>query len=484
MASVDAGAPVAADRVVGAEAGSLRQRAARGTIVNSAFEVGFATLNFLKLFVVAAFLTRSDYGVWGILVVALGTLTRLKQVGIGDKYVQQSESDQEAAFQKAFTLEALANGVMLAIVLAALPLFALIYGRPEIVAPGLALCTGLLWITLETPAWIFYRRMRFVEQRVLQSADALTGIVVTIALAAAGAGYWSLVAGTIAGGIAGAAASVAVSPYPLRFRFERGTLREYAAFSWPLLVASATSILIPQVTMIVGESKLGLAGAGAIALASSISMYTDRVDAIVTQTLYPAVCAVKDRTELLFESFVKSNRVALMWGFPFGVALALFAPDLVDYVLSDRWRPAVGLMQAFGLIAAFNHIGFNWSAYFRARGDTRPIAALTLIGVATFLAIPIPLLATHGLHGLALGMPAATGFQMLTHMGRAIAPTVPAVAATLLLRAVDGHRTAAIAATELVVYVGVTVAATAIFERALVRELIGYLRRRTAAQPV
>jgi O-antigen/teichoic acid export membrane protein len=252
--------------------------------------------------------------------------------------------------------------------------------------------------------------------------------------------------------------------------------------------------------MIVGESKLGLAGAGAIALASSISMYTDRVDGIVTQTLYPAICAVKDRTELLFESFVKSNRLALMWGFPFGVGLALFAPDLVDYVLSDRWRPAVGLMQAFGLIAAFNHIGFNWSAYFRARGDTRPIAALTVIAVATFLAIPIPLLATDGLHGLALGMGVATavvlvtrtyfltklfpGFQMVVHMARAMAPTVPAVAMTLALRAVDGHRTAAIAAVEFVVYVGVTVVATLILERALVREVIGYLRRRTAPQPV
>lgn len=49
----------------------------------------------------------------------------------------------------------------------------------------------------------------------------------------------------------------------------------------------------------------------------------------------------------MFESFVKSNRLALMWGAPFGVGLSLFA-DLVDHGIGDEWKPAVGLLQAFG----------------------------------------------------------------------------------------------------------------------------------------
>ena len=35
---------------------------------------------------------------------------------------------------------------------------------------------------------------------------------------------------------------------------------------------------------------------------------------------------------------------------------------------------AIPLIQAFGLTAALNQIGFNWTAFFRALGDTRPIA--------------------------------------------------------------------------------------------------------------
>ena len=36
---------------------------------------------------------------------------------------------------------------------------------------------------------------------------------------------------------------------------------------------------------------------------------------------------------------MKSNRLALMWGAPFGLGLALFAEDLVQFAIGERWRP-------------------------------------------------------------------------------------------------------------------------------------------------
>lgn len=496
-ASADLEAPLAR---FGPGSTDLRTTTARGTIINAAFLVGFNTLGVLKGFVVAAFLTTSEYGIWGILVVALGTLGTLKQVGIGDKYIQQDEPDQELAFQKAFSLELLANGVMLVLLLVLLPLFALLYGRWEIVAPGLVAATMLPALALQTPIWIFYRRMRFVSQRSLQAVDPVVAFVVTVGLAVAGLGYWSLVLGVVAGTWASALAAVALSPYRLAFRFERMTLREYAGFSWPLLVASGSGLLVAQISIFLGQAELGLAGAGVIALAASISLYTDKVDAIITQTLYPAICAVRDRTDLLFESFTKSNRLALMWGVPFGVGLVLFAPDLVEFGLGPRWEPAVGLLQAFGLIAAVNHIGFNWSAFYRAHGDTRPMAIVSFATLLAFIAVGVPGLLSYGLRGFAVGMGFATavnlvgrayflkrlfrGFRISVHLLRAVAPTVPAALGVLGVRALlEADRGLAGAAAELALYAGITVAATLVFERSLVREVIGYLQRRSPATP-
>ena len=93
-----------------AEALGLRRRAARGMLINAVFLAGLTSLGLIKGFVVAAFLSRSDYGVWGLLVVTLGTLGWLKQIGVSDRYVQQRDDDQELAFQRAFTLEILFSG--------------------------------------------------------------------------------------------------------------------------------------------------------------------------------------------------------------------------------------------------------------------------------------------------------------------------------------------------------------------------------------
>lgn len=484
---------IPADRLPPGATGGLRRIAARGTIVNAAFNVGLDTLNLLRGLIVAALLAPSEYGVWIVLVIAIGTLGLLKEGIIGDRFVQQDEHDQERAFQRAFTLEALLNGLLLLLVAAALPLFALAYGEPKILAPGFALLLAIPAATLQSPLWIFYRQMRFLEQRRLQALDPVAAFLVTVPLAVVGAGFWSLVIGTVAGRVVSGAATVYASPYRLGFVFDREGLRDYVSFSGPLFVATASRVVGVQVLVFAGEAKLGLAGAGMIGLANSIRAYGDRVDAIVTQTLYPAICAVRDRNDLLFEAFVKSNRLGLMWGMPFGIGLALFAGDLVGLVYGEEWEPAIGLIQAFGLIAAVNHVGYNWTAFFRARGETRPIGAMGVVGVVTMVAIATPLLLAEGLDGLIAGMAIATAimlagriwylsrlfpsFQILFHSARAIAPSIAPLVVLLALRALsDFERTAGTVIAELALYVALTVAATWALERPLLRELSGYLR--------
>ena len=87
---------------------------------------------------------------------------------------------------------------------------------------------------------------------------------------------------------------------------------------------------------------------------------------------------------------MKSNRLALMWGVPFGVALSLFAADLIEFGIGETWSEALILLQVFGITAAINHIGFNWSAFYRANGQTKPIAVVTVLAFVTFCATSVP----------------------------------------------------------------------------------------------
>jgi PST family polysaccharide transporter len=484
----------AVDQRIDLDGRSLREHTARGTIVNAGFQIGLAALEFGRRFLVIGFLTAAEFGFWGLLLVSLSAIVWLKQVGVGDKYVQHSEADQELAFQRAFTIELLYTLLIWVLTLIVLPLYALIYGLPEVIGPGALLSLALIGSALQTPTWIWYRRMDFVKQRTLLAIDPVVSTIVTVPLAIAGLGYWSLVIGAIAGSFSAAGAALVACPYRIRFRLDRGTLRDYYSFSWPIALVSLSWLAIVQVSTIAGEATVGLAGVGAIGVAGVLLRFADQVDRVVTTTIYPAVCAVRDKAELLFEVFTKTNRVALMWAVPAGIGLSLFAADIVHYLLGDKWAGAIGILQAFGVITAAQQIAFNWTAFMRAVGRTRPMAANALLSMATFMIVGLPLMLTLGLAGYSIGMAAVTlvsvasrvyflrrlfgRFPVLSHSARAILPTLPAAAAVLALQALEpaGPRSPAMALVELAVYVALVGGATLLVERALVREALGYLR--------
>lgn len=474
----------------------LRHHAARGMLINSAFMVGIAGLALVQRLIVSRVLGPSRYGLWSVVLLAVLTVLFLKNAGIGDKFVQQSEADQERAFQKAFTIDlALALGCV-AFALVALPAFALVYGRPALIAPGLVLSLAIVGNSLQAPVWIHYRNMEFARQRLLLAVDPGVTFLVTVALALAGAGVWSLVIGAVVGAFCGGAVALALSPYRPGLVWDRAAVREYFSFSWPVVVANGSGMLIAQAAQVSATRIAGLGAAGGVGVASNISGFADGVDGIVSQALYPAICAARDRPQVLYESFVKSNRLALLWGMPFGLGVAVFSPDIVHYVIGDRWRFATTAIAAFALVAAFDQLGFNWTAFLRALDLTRPMAILSGVQVVMFFAVALPLFAVFGLTGFAAGwvvVGAATvmtrtyylrrlfpQFRMLRHTARAALPCLPAVAAVLALRALFPSGGAVAALAQLAVFVVLTVAASVAGERALLTEMIGYLRVRRA----
>jgi hypothetical protein len=148
-----------------------------------------------------------------------------------------------------------------------------------------------------------------------------------------------------------------------------------------------------------------------------------------------------------------------------------------------------------GLTCAFGQVAFNWALFMRALDRTRPIFTVALLDMGTFLAVSVPGLLLFGLPGYAMGLAAGTaaqiaartlymralfpGFNVVRQIARAVAPTIPATALVLGVRAISGDgRTAAVAAGEVVLFAVAVVVFTFAFERRLVVELAGYLRAR------
>jgi O-antigen/teichoic acid export membrane protein len=289
---------------------------------------------------------------------------------------------------------------------------------------------------------------------------------------------------------------VAVSPYRLRLRFDRTLTARYLGFSAPILLTVVATMVVAQGQILVFKLHDGLAAAGYITLAATLTRYIDRADQIITATIYPAICAIQNQRKALEELYLKSNRATLMWVLPYAAGIVLFAPDLVSFVLGDQWAPAVVLLQGLAVVGAITQLGFNWFSFFRAHGQTRPPAVEALAGMVAFLVLAVPGLLLDGFNGFVYGRIGAAlvalavrsvymrgmlgGVRYRALLTPTLLPLALACGAALLLRVVlwGGRRTLAQALAELVLFVGVYLVTAVRRERPLLDELLGALRGR------
>src|SRR5215212_5689239 len=467
----------------------LRRRTARGAIVNGLFLGGAEALVLVQGLIVTVLLGPEAIGLYGIVTTTAMTIVALKRVGIDEAFVQQSEEGQEEEFQRAFTLElALSTAFALAIAISA-PIVASAYGDDQLVALTLAVAYLPLAFALQAPTWIFFRRMDFLKQRLLQAIVPVVTFCVTVPLAASGVGVWSLVIGPFLGNTVGCIAAIAVSPYRLRLRFDADARDRYFAFSWPIFVNALALLIVQQGQLLAFDIDGGLAAVGYITLAFTLTRYADRADQIVATTIYPAICAVKDRLTTLEELFVKSNRLTMMWALPFCTGFILFAPDLVHLILGEKWVPAIVLLQGLAGAAAIQQVGYNWFSFYRAVGKPRPQAIESGVMVATFAAFAIPGLILWGFEGFVWGRIAGAVAMLAVrrHYVRKLLPHVelitlglrgaaPVAAAAALVGAArlalwGGERSAAQSLAEIALFVAGCALVTWLVERPLLREV-------------
>ena len=489
----------ARDRL-GFPAGELRQRTTRGALLNGAFVGGGELLLVIQGLVVTAILGPEAIGLYGAVSATAVTITGLKRIGIDEEFVRQAEGEQEEEFQRAFTLDLCLSFVLAFAIAAAAPFVALAYGDDRLLALTLAVSYLPVAFSLQAPTWIFFRRMDFLRQRGLQTIVPVVTFAVTVPLAASGVGVWSLVIGPFVANATAAIAAIALSPYRLRIRRDRATWSRYLRFSWPIFVSVFTLLVVLQGQVLAFDVAEGLAAAGYITLAVTLTRYADRVDRILTSTIYPAICAVQDRPRTLAELYTKSNRLGLLWVVPFCGGIVLFAPDLVEFILGDEWEPAVGLLQGLAVAAGLQQLGYNWFSFYRATGNSRPQAVESVVTLASFLLLAVPALFAWGFDGFVGGRVAGVLLALavrryyiralLPDVGlvrlavRALAPVTVAAAAVVAVRlALWGDREPAQAVAEVALFVLVTTALTWVFERGLLREAGGYLRRAPAPVP-
>ena len=187
-------------------------------------------------------------------------------------------------------------------------MLAALYDDDQLVALTLAVGYLPVAFSLQAPQWVFFRRMDFVRLRLLQAIVPLGTVLVHGPAAARRSRRLGAGDRAVRRPRAAVAAARCVSPYRLRPPFERAAARRYLRFSWPVFVTALAALVVAQGQVAVfGLSDHGLAAAGWMTLAVTLTRYADRADQIVATTIYPAIVRVRDRIAVLEELFADAE---------------------------------------------------------------------------------------------------------------------------------------------------------------------------------
>ena len=476
--------------------GELRRRTVRGVVITASFVVLIDALVVLQGLIAMRVLGPRSIGLYGIASTAALSVIALKRVGLDEAFVQQEEIDQEQEFQMAFTLD-LGLAVLCAVAIVVIaPVVAVLWRDDRLLALTASLAYLPVAIAMQAPLWVFFRRMEYARQRSLQAVQPAVAFVITVSLVLAGVGVWSIIIGQATGYLIAVAVGLRASPYRLKLRFRRDAAARYVRFSTPIFVTTVAALVIAQGQTLAFKLHGGLAAAGFITLAIALTRYVDRADQIVTSSIYPVICAIKEQTRQLEELFTKSNRATLLWVLPFSGAVVLFAPDLQRFVLGPRWHPAVLLLQGLAVATALGQLGFNWFSFYRAHGDNKPVAIEATVEAVAFLALAVPGLLIDGARGFVAGrilgvllavavrryfvarlLPGVRYIPIIRPALQALLLAVASVVAWRLLTGGVAH-SAVQAVLALAIFLAVYGLAIARSEWGLLKELIGTVRRR------
>jgi PST family polysaccharide transporter len=246
------------------------------------------------------------------------------------------------------------------------------------------------------------RDLRFKRLASLDVARSVVASGAAIALAVAGARYWTLVVGEL---IAATVHSVLlVWSAPTGFRWsEFGRVRHAIVFGGRLLAASLAWYVYSNADFFVAGRVLGAVALGSYTFAWQLtSLPVEKVTALVARVT-PALLAAASSDRVALRRYVSrlTEGIALLT-FPATVGMALVAPDIIPIVFGTKWALAIVPFQFLAGGMVLRSIVPVLSNAMRAVHDVR---FMMWHSIATALVLPPAFFAAAhlgGLRGIAL----------------------------------------------------------------------------------
>jgi PST family polysaccharide transporter len=364
--------------------GNLARLAVQGAMWTVCTSAGARAVGLAGTLLLTRYLDPDVYGEVSLASVVILTANTFSNCGLSQYIVSKPHAGRAAAFHATFYFTLLGLVALAAALALGGPIGALIQA-PGIsrYLPGLAFAAVLERVgTIQDR--ILVRDMRFRAVGLLRSVGELVYSVVSVALAAAGAGRWwgggnAVVIASIARSAARLVALSAVAPRrewlePCRITWQR--TRELFAFGLPMSVASLAGFGSRRWDNLVFSHHFGQGAAGIYNLAYNLAdIPATQIAETIGDVLVPSFAQMDD-LERRKRTLLISMRQTTLLVAPLAFGLAAVAPALSRAFFDRRWAGIEIELAILSVLSAVRPISWIGGSYLQVENRPRPIMIL------------------------------------------------------------------------------------------------------------
>jgi O-antigen/teichoic acid export membrane protein len=342
-------------------------------------------LVFLSTVILARLLSQDDFGVAGYALVAISFLEVMSDFGVGQALIYFTRTPETV--DTAFWMNVATSLVLFLLTLWIAPWTGVYFNDPRAIAVVQVLALTFPISALGNTHDVLLRKeLSFQKKFIPDFAKALGKGILSIALAALGAGAWSLILGQILGRVIAVIALWRVVPWRPSFRFVPAIARNLFGYGTNLVAVDFLGVVLNNSDYLLVGRYLGAAALGVYSLAFRIpDLMVMQFCDVISRVIFPVYAKLKEDAHALQKGFFLTTRYVALITVPLGLGIALLARPLVIATYTDKWLDAVPVMQAIAIYSIMLSLAYNAGDVYKAQGRPGIVTALSIGRLAVLL---------------------------------------------------------------------------------------------------
>jgi len=353
------------------KADSLTAKTVSGATWSAIARVGQQGVSLLSTAILARLLPPSAYGLLGMATVVIGFIEIFKDLGTSSAIIQRRELTHEltsSIFWANVLFGLLAAGVSMGIA----PLAAIFYREPQVTPVMAVLSISFVISSLGiVQSALLTREMAFNKLARIELTATAVAAIVSISMAASGAGVWSLIASSLTSTTAGTILLWVASPWRPRWHMSWGELRSISSYSLNLSGFSIVNYFARNADNLLIGRYLGATALGYYSLAYRLMLYPlQNISWILGRVLFPTFAQIQHDNVRFRQAYLRVCAIIAAITFPLMLGMLVTAEPLVAAILGSKWMPIVPLLVILAPVGAIQSVGTTVGHIYMAKGRT------------------------------------------------------------------------------------------------------------------